>query len=354
MHLTESLLLLLRRSSRRQRFGASKLTTSRALPTSSGVGECSLNWKSRPAFCASTLLCSRLAVCSTAMRFAWDGPSSRHHGVLHGGNQGYGSGVLGSAVCVHRVFVAQSPTFGMNTRTDLGIFILEAIQISTWSAVMSKEGGQSEAEKKQPAKGVKTQQSEGWNSWKEDNEILTVFTWGVCSFKVNGINICLSCWFFLCTSLFCANLLLWLEIPGQTCVFPRNFPQMDKHACVSQDRHLQKGVPVFSRKCPQTERHATFPKKDPNRKACLCFPRQTQTERCACFPGNVPRQKGMPVFPKKNPNKKACLCSPRKTQTERRACVPQERARQKGVPVFPKKDPDGEVRLCFPRKTQTG
>jgi len=184
------------------------------------------------------------------MRFAWDGPSSRHRGVLHGGNQGYGSGVLGSAVCVHRVFVAQSPTFGMNTRTDLGIFILEAIQISTWSAVMSKEGGQSEAEKKQPAKGVKTEQSEGWNSWKEDNEILTVFTWGVCSFKVNGINICLSCWFFLCTSLFCANLLLWLEIPGQTCVFPRNFPQMDKHACVSQERPRWRGTPVFSKKDP--------------------------------------------------------------------------------------------------------
>ena len=131
MHLTESLLSLSRRSSHRQRFGASKLMTNRALPTSSGVGECSLNWKSRPALCASTLLCSRLAVCSTTMRLARDEPSSRHCGVVHRGNQGYRSGVLGSAVCVHRVFVAQSPTFGMNTWTDLGLFILEAIQIST-------------------------------------------------------------------------------------------------------------------------------------------------------------------------------------------------------------------------------
>lgn len=85
MHLTESLLSLSRKSSRRQRFVASKLTTSRALPTSSGVGECSPNWKSRQAFCASTLLCSRLAVCSTTMRLARDEPSSRHYGVVHGG-----------------------------------------------------------------------------------------------------------------------------------------------------------------------------------------------------------------------------------------------------------------------------
>ena len=87
MHLTESLLSLLRRSSRRQRFGASKLTTSRALPTCSGVGECSPNWKSRPAFCESTLLCSRLAVCSTTMRLARDEPSSRHCGVVHRGGE---------------------------------------------------------------------------------------------------------------------------------------------------------------------------------------------------------------------------------------------------------------------------
>ena len=47
---------------------------------------------------------------------------------------------------------------------------------------MSKEGGQSESENNQPAKGVKTEQSEGWNSWKEDNEILTAFYLGSVQF----------------------------------------------------------------------------------------------------------------------------------------------------------------------------
>ena len=100
--------------------------------------------------------------------------------------------------------------------------------------------------------------------------------------------------------------------------------------------------------------------------ACLCFPRQTLTERCACVFQEMPpdrkvcyisqersKQKGVPVFPKTDPDRKVCMFSKKCPKTERRACVPQEKPRQKGVRVFPKKDPDRKAYLCSPRKTQT-
>ena len=70
MHLTESLLLPLNRSFQQLRFVVSKLMTGHAPPTFSGVGECSVNWKSRLAGCVSLLLCSGLDVCSITMRLA--------------------------------------------------------------------------------------------------------------------------------------------------------------------------------------------------------------------------------------------------------------------------------------------